>query len=183
MARLARTIQNTAAISRKPVSAAPDGPHKAGQDIVVLVFNCIWTRKRGAFGLRPPRFTLQSPAMTYRPILIALAATLALSACTDADWSRTMHYIGVSEGSGAPAQARAMPARPMAARPMATGARTAAARPAEPPQVVQPGVNPFCASVAKQDSESNDFDAPTQQRVFVQSYQQCVRVFGKVTPE
>ena len=156
---------------------------------MVLVFNCIWSLKRGAFGLRPRPGTLQSPAMTYRPILIALAASLALSACTDADWSRTMHYIGVSEGSGAPpprpAQARSMPVGAVPARPMATGARTAEAapRPAEPPQVVQPGVNPFCASVAKQDSESNDFDAPTQQRVFVQSYQQCVRVFGKVTPE
>jgi hypothetical protein len=136
--------------------------------------------------------------MTTRPILIALAAGLALSACTDADWTRTMHYIGISEGSGAPPPrpaARAMPATPapggtmptgaMPDRPMATGARTAeaAARPAEPPQVIQPGVNPFCASVARQDSEANDFDAPTQQRVFVQSYQQCVRVFGNANPQ
>jgi hypothetical protein len=133
--------------------------------------------------------------MTTRPILMALAAGLALSACTDADWTRTMHYIGISEGSGAPppAQARvmparaapsgAMPARPMTT-PMATEPRTAeAARPGEPPQVIQPGVNPFCASVARQDSEANDFDAPTQQRVFVQSYQQCVRVFGNANPQ
>lgn len=130
--------------------------------------------------------------MTYRPILIVLAAGLALSACTDADWTRTMHYIGVSEGSGAPpprpAQARTMPAGAMPARPagtMATEARTAEAapRPGEPAQVIQPGVNPFCASVARQDSEANGFDAPTQQRVFVQSYQQCVRVFGNAKPQ
>jgi hypothetical protein len=125
--------------------------------------------------------------MTYRPILFALAACLALSACTDADWSRTMNFIGVSEGSGGPppAQARAMPARSAPGGAVPSQARTAEAepRPAEPPQVIQPGVNPFCASVAKQDSEANDFDAPTQQRVFVQSYEQCVRIFGKVTPE
>ena len=60
----------------------------------------------------------------------------------------------------------------------------AAPAPAAPARTVAAaGTNPFCASVAKQDSERNDFDAATQQGVFVRSYQQCVTIFGNATPE
>lgn len=129
--------------------------------------------------------------MTYRPILIALAAFLTLSACTDADWSWTMHYIGISEGSGGPPPARpmqskAMPAGTATAGTLAAGTmaapRTAEAMspPAQP--AARSGIDPFCEAVARQDSQGNDFDAPTQQRVFAQSYSQCVRIFGNVKP-
>jgi hypothetical protein len=103
-------------------------------------------------------------------LITALAAALALSACTDADWSHTMNFVGIDDTS----QAAPAP-RPVAqAKPV----------PAAPAQTAQAGgVNPFCASVAKQDSERNAFDAATQQGVFVRSYQQCVVVFGNVTPE
>jgi len=102
--------------------------------------------------------------------IAALAAAVSLSACTDADWSQTMSFVGVDDTS----QAEPAP------RPVA---RVAAA-PAAPARTTQvAGANPFCASVAKNDSERNDFDAATQQGVFVRSYQQCVTIFGGVTPE
>ncbi len=99
------------------------------------------------------------------PIFAALAATIALSACTDANWSHTMSFIGLDEsGKAAPK------ARPVArTRPV----------PAVPAQTAQAaGPNEFCTSVARQDAESNEFDAATQQGVFVRSYQQCVTIFG-----
>ena len=106
-------------------------------------------------------------------LALALAATFALSGCTDANWSHTMSFIGFDEG----------PQPAAVKRPVAR----AAARPAPqaaPPQTAQAmAVNPFCASVAKQDSESSGFDAATQQGVFVRSYQQCVTVFGNATPQ
>jgi hypothetical protein len=106
-------------------------------------------------------------------LALALAATFALSGCTDADWSHTMNFIGIDEGAQ-PATVK---------RPVAR----ATARPAPqtaPPQTAQAtAVNPFCASVAKQDSEGSDFDAATQQGVFVRSYQQCVAIFGNAKPQ
>ena len=109
----------------------------------------------------------------------ALAATLLLSACTDADWAHTMNFIGVPDTTQRPTppprpMARTMPA-PVAANSGAA-TQTAQAAPAA-------GPSPFCASVAKQDSERNAFDAATQQSVFVRSYQQCVTIFGNTAPE
>jgi len=109
----------------------------------------------------------------------AIAAALLLSACTDADWAHTMNFIGVPDTTQRPAPqpraaARVRPA-PAAANSGMT-AQTAQAAPAA-------GPNPFCASVAKQDSERNAFDAATQQGVFVRSYQQCVTIFGNTAPE
>jgi len=103
--------------------------------------------------------------------IAVLAAAISLSACTDADWSHTMSFIGVDDTT------QAAPAP----RPVARRVAPIAAAPAQPAQVA--GVNPFCASVAKQDSERNAFDAATQQGVFVRSYQQCVTIFGNGAPE
>jgi hypothetical protein len=106
-------------------------------------------------------------------LVAVLAAAISLSACTDADWSHTMSFIGVddtTQPAPRPVARRAMPAAPVAT-----------AAPAQTAQVA--GANPFCASVAKQDSERNAFDAATQQGVFVRSYQQCVTIFGNVAPE
>lgn len=85
-----------------------------------------------------------------------------------------MNYVGADDQQSAP------PAQPaQAPQPQA-----AAARPAQPATVREaqtPKLNSFCENVAKQDSEGNAFDAPTQQRVFIRSYQQCVAIFGDAT--
>lgn len=108
--------------------------------------------------------------MTPR-IAACLAAALFLSACSDQDWSHALTYVGVHDSNAAPAQSR-----PVAqTRPVAQPAPVQAAA----AQAPQP--NQFCESVASQDAQSNDFDPPTQRRVFVQSYQQCVTIFGDVT--
>ena len=104
-------------------------------------------------------------------LVAVLAAAVSLSACTDTDWSHTMSFIGVDDTT----QARPAP------RPVARRAAPAPVAPAQTAQVA--GGNPFCASVARQDSERNVFDAATQQGVFVRSYQQCVTIFGNTAPE
>ena len=111
--------------------------------------------------------TLQSGAMKIR-FAFALAACCALCGCTDADWLHVMNFVGLDD------------TRPMASRPAPKPVARTVPRPVAPAaQTAQVnGVNPFCASVARQDSENNGFDAQTQQSVFVRSYQQCVSVFG-----
>ena len=108
-------------------------------------------------------------------LVAVLAAAVSLSACTDADWSHTMSFIGVDDTTQRRPAPRPVARRAMPAAPVATAA------PAQTAQVAGP--NPFCASVAKQDSERNAFDAATQQGVFVRSYQQCVTIFGNGAPE
>jgi hypothetical protein len=103
-------------------------------------------------------------------LIAALAAAISLSACTDADWSHSMSFVGLDD------QAAAEPAP----QPVAQTAPAPTA-PAQTAQVA--GANSFCSSVAKQDSERNAFDAATQQGVFVRSYQQCVTIFGNAAPE
>ena len=100
-------------------------------------------------------------------LAIALAATFALSACSDSDWSHGMSFVGLDDSQAAePVTAQAAPAQ----------------MPAQTAQATQPaGNNAFCAAVARQDSERNPFDAPTQQGVFTRSFQQCMTIFG--TPQ
>ena len=100
-------------------------------------------------------------------LAIALAATFALSACSDSDWSRGMSFVGLDDSPAAePVTAQAAPAQ----------------MPAQTAQATPPvGNNAFCAAVARQDSERNPFDAPTQQGVFTRSFQQCMTIFG--TPQ
>ncbi len=38
--------------------------------------------------------------------------------------------------------------------------------------------NPFCVGIARQDATTQDFDAATQQKIAVQSYQQCMALYG-----
>jgi hypothetical protein len=55
-------------------------------------------------------------------------------------------------------------------------AAAAPARPATP--ATAPGTpDPFCVSVARQDSGADTFDAATQQRMALRSYQQCVAMY------
>ena len=103
-------------------------------------------------------------------LAIALAAAFALSACSDSDWSRGMSFVGLDDNEPALVAAQAAPV--VAQVP----AQTAQAAPA-------PGNNAFCAAVARQDSERNPFDAPTQQGVFTRSFQQCMTIFGNASPQ
>jgi hypothetical protein len=106
--------------------------------------------------------------MNIRIAVLGLAA-IFLSACTAQQWNHAVSYVGAND------QAAATPA-PERPAPQPMAARTAAPTPVQ--QAQAPKLNNFCENVAKQDSEGNDFDAPTQQRVFIRSYQQCVAIFG-----
>ena len=103
-------------------------------------------------------------------LAVALAATFALSACSDTDWSRGMSFVGLDDSQ------IAEPASPAVADAAPVPAQTAQATPAA-------GGNAFCAAVARQDSERNAFDAPTQQGVFTRSFQQCMTIFGNASPQ
>ena len=102
-------------------------------------------------------------------LAIALAAAFALCACSDSDWSRGMSFVGLDGSPTAePVTAQAAPAQ----------------MPAQTAQATPPaGNNAFCAAVARQDSERNPFDAPTQQGVFTRSFQQCMTIFGSASPQ
>ncbi|HXS07213.1 MAG TPA: hypothetical protein VN723_10515 [Rhizomicrobium sp.] len=108
-------------------------------------------------------------------LALALSAASLLSACTDADWSHGMSFIGLDDSKNAQPVAEAAPRAKAAPRPVAQAA---------PAQTAQAnGVNPFCAAVARQDADGHGFDAETQQGMFVRSYQQCVTVFGNVADQ
>jgi hypothetical protein len=103
-------------------------------------------------------------------LALALAASFALSACSDTDWSRSMNFVGLDNTENAepappPVVAQAAPA-PVSAQTAQAG-----------------GGNAFCAAVARQDSERNAFDAATQQGIFTRSFQQCVTIFGNAAPQ
>lgn len=115
-------------------------------------------------------------------LVLALAAASLLSACTDADWSHGMSFVGLDDTPDIAAQPVAAP-RPVAQTARRPVAQVAAAQ-AAPAQAAQAsGVNPFCAAVARQDADGHGFDAATQQGMFVRSYQQCVTVFGNVAEQ
>lgn len=103
-----------------------------------------------------------------------LAAALLLSACSDQDWNHALTYAGLG---GSHEDQPAQPADSPHPTAMAQSAPAQTA-PAPVPEGAQPQPNAFCEAVASQDATGNDFDPPTQQRVFVQSYRQCVAVFG-----
>jgi hypothetical protein len=109
--------------------------------------------------------------------IAALAAALLLSACSDQDWDHALSYTGMG---GAHDEAAAEPAATTAQpTPMTAQAAPASAQVAASGTTAQP--NAFCESVASQDAGGNDFDPATQKRVFIQSYQQCVAIFGGAT--
>lgn len=114
--------------------------------------------------------------MNSTRIALLIAAAFCLSACTDQDWNHALSFVGVKGGQNAAAPAQA--ARP-AQQPTAAAARPAPA-PAQTADAA-PKPNEFCLGVATQDSQANDFDPATQQRVLVQSYRQCVAIFGDTT--
>jgi len=100
-------------------------------------------------------------------LAVALAAAFTLSACSDNDWSRGMSFVGLDDNQ------TAQPASPAIAEAAPAPVSTQTAQATQPA-----GNNAFCAAVARQDSERNPFDAPTQQGVFTRSFQQCMTIFG-----
>jgi hypothetical protein len=111
---------------------------------------------------------------------LALAAASLLSACSDADWSHSMSFVGLDDSADNQAQPTADAAPQVATQTASAPVVQPPGAQAAPAQTAQAGVNPFCAAVAKQDADGQGFDAPTQQGIFVRSYQQCVTVFGNV---
>lgn len=101
--------------------------------------------------------------MAFR-IALLLAAALVLAGCTDADWDRAASFAGLDDAAPQDAAAAPVPA-PIPSAP---------ARPV----VTATGDDPFCHGVATHDSTAGAFDAPTQSRVFAQSYSQCLAIFG-----
>jgi len=95
-----------------------------------------------------------------------LAAACLVSGCSDQDWNHALTFTGLGGAHDNSA------AEPAAAAQVAS---------APIPEGAQPQPNAFCESVASQDAQGNNYDPATQRRVFVQSYQQCVAVFGDVT--
>jgi hypothetical protein len=107
-----------------------------------------------------------------------LAAALLLSACSDQDWNHALTFTGLGGSHENPSPQPVAAARPAQPAPVTA---QAGSMPASVPEGAQPQPNAFCVSVATQDASGNDFDPATQQRVFVQSYRQCVVVFGDAT--
>ncbi|HKD46129.1 MAG TPA: hypothetical protein VKB67_00420 [Rhizomicrobium sp.] len=120
-------------------------------------------------------------------IVMLVATAMLLSACTDQDWQHALTYAGVGGSHQNDPQTRPVAtAQPQATTQPAPIAQSApmtaqATPPTAPPAQTAPPPNAFCESVASQDARGNDFDSATERRVFVQSYQQCVAVFGSVT--
>jgi hypothetical protein len=105
--------------------------------------------------------------MNFR-VISGVAATLLLAGCTDADWTRTMSYVGIEQST------ETLPRAQPKASPAAVPVVQATAAP-----------NNWCLAVATNDKNqaaSNGFDQDTQQKTFVTSYTQCVAVFGDATP-
>ncbi|HEY4273962.1 MAG TPA: hypothetical protein VGM68_00640 [Rhizomicrobium sp.] len=101
--------------------------------------------------------------MTLR-LAAALTAALALSACTDADWSHSMNAVGLGDSDTPEGVSEITPPAPVAA-------------PAQTAQAEQSGTA-FCAAVARQDSERGAFDTETREGIFNRNYRQCLSIFG-----
>jgi hypothetical protein len=105
-----------------------------------------------------------------------LAAACFVSGCSDQDWNHALTFTGLGGSHDNPSAEPATAAQREAPAPMRAQVASAPI-----PEGAQPQPNAFCESVASQDSQGNNYDPATQRRVFVQSYQQCVAVFGDVT--
>jgi hypothetical protein len=105
--------------------------------------------------------------MKFFPFAMALSA-LALAGCSDADWNHAMTYSGLG---------------PQRIAADATGVLPGENTPPPPAQTSTAPDTSFCQSVAKKDATSDGLDAATQQRVFQQSFQQCIQMFGLDHPQ
>jgi hypothetical protein len=109
---------------------------------------------------------------------LAFVSCLLLAGCTDTDWDHALNYAHLG---GSPSEDVDAPVRTAAPQPRAvpqTVAATAAAAPA-PVTAAAPDNADFCRAVATKDATENGFDPATQQRVFAQSYAQCVAIYTR----
>jgi len=107
--------------------------------------------------------------MKYRVVAVLFAAVV-LGGCTDADWDRTLSYVGLGETP------QAAPAQPAETQP----AETQPATPA-PAEAAAPA-DDWCIQIAKaagQEAADQGFDRPTQENRAKVVYQQCARGAGK----
>jgi hypothetical protein len=98
--------------------------------------------------------------------LVVLVLPL-LAGCTDSEWNKLLSFGDAGDNP-----------RPTV---VAAPARVATVAPAPAPVSAPPVAalpNAFCLGVARQDATTNDFDTSSQQKAAVQSYQQCVAIFG-----
>jgi hypothetical protein len=115
---------------------------------------------------------------------LALISCLLLAGCSDTDWDHALNYahLGGSSSEDVDAPVRTAAPRPTTAQQPAaapqTVAATATAAPA-PVTAAAPDNADFCRAVATQDATENGFDPATQQRVFAQSYGQCVAIYTR----
>ena len=91
-----------------------------------------------------------------------------LAGCGSPEWDYLTSF-------GSPPKPAATAARPATARATPT-ARAAAAPASAPAPAAQP--DPFCLAVAKNDAGDGSFDQPTEGKVAIRSYQQCLGIFG-----
>jgi hypothetical protein len=105
-------------------------------------------------------------------IFCVFSGCLLLAGCTDADWDHLMSYGGAQEDADVtPMAPQTEVSRPVTVAEAPGGNVAAVAGPAEAPNA------DFCRAVATQDASRNDFDRATQQRVYAQSYAQCVNIY------
>jgi hypothetical protein len=105
---------------------------------------------------------------------LALISCLLLAGCSDTDWDRALNYAHLG---GSPSEDIDAPVRTAAPRPAAAPQAVAAA-PAPVGPVVPENAD-LCRAVATKDATENGFDPATQQRVFAQSYAQCVAIYTR----
>jgi hypothetical protein len=98
-------------------------------------------------------------SMRVWPVLILLPL---LAGCSGIDWDSLTSFGTSSEDEVAPV----------------APAQVATAAPTPAPAQGATQVSQFCTAVAKEDAMGAGFDTPTQQRVALRSYQQCVQIFG-----
>ena len=108
-----------------------------------------WMASRATYGYGTARGYRNGVVAQFRAhrLALALAASFALSACSDTDWSRSMNFVGLDDPQ------KAEPAQP----PVVAQAVPSPAQPAR-----ASAVNPFCIPVSTQDSERNAFQPAPQ---------------------
>jgi hypothetical protein len=101
-----------------------------------------------------------------RPWMV-LAVLPLMAGCTDTDWNKLLSF----GSSGEEARHSTVAAAASASTPAPVASPSVPSSAAAQP-------NDFCLGVARQNATTNDFDTATQQKAAVQSYQQCVAIFG-----
>jgi hypothetical protein len=110
--------------------------------------------------------------MRKLPLLIASLLLLAGCSNEEIDGALSLERKAPQEQMAPPSSATTAPAAIVPQPGQTPQAVTSA------PQVAQSPNAAFCRSVATQDATTHSFDAPTQQRVFTQRYNECLALHG-----